>query len=246
MTLLTGLTEAGVEVPVQVDAQGRLVAEGLPGPAGPAGPAGDPGPQGIAGVAGPTGPAGPAGETGPAGPAGSNGTNGTNGVGVPTGGTTGQVLAKSSDADYATQWVNQSGGSSGPAVIAEKSSQQTFSANAYSLITYQTTTHQSGGTFANSRYTPGQAGLYLVGFSLVVETSGRYPELVLRLNGSNWLIGQGTQFTTAGDLSMSTVVPLTSASDYLEGWVYMGTGAAVSHTSFHSLQRFWCCYLRAL
>lgn len=106
MTILTGLTEAGVEVPVQVDAQGRLVAEGLPGPAGPAGPAGDPGPQGIAGVAGPTGPAGPSGATGPAGPAGADGTDGTDGVGVPTGGTTGQVLAKSSGANYATEWVS--------------------------------------------------------------------------------------------------------------------------------------------
>lgn len=42
-----------------------------------------------------------------------NGLNGEDGVGVPTGGTTGQVLAKSSDADYATQWVDatQNGGS---------------------------------------------------------------------------------------------------------------------------------------
>ena len=64
MSLLTGLTSEGVEVPVQVDAQGRLVAEGLPGPAGPAGPAGSEGPQGIAGesVTGPAGPPGPAGE----------------------------------------------------------------------------------------------------------------------------------------------------------------------------------------
>lgn len=41
---------------------------------------------------------------------GSNGTNGTNGQGVPVGGTTNQVLAKSSNADYATQWVTPSGG----------------------------------------------------------------------------------------------------------------------------------------
>jgi hypothetical protein len=52
MALLTGLTEDNREVPVQVDATGRLVAEGLTGPAGaagsigPAGPAGPAGPQG--------------------------------------------------------------------------------------------------------------------------------------------------------------------------------------------------------
>lgn len=92
MSLLTGLTSEGVEVPVQVDAQGRLVAEGLPGPAGPAGPAGSEGPQGIAGVAGPAGPAGAAGATGPAGP------------GLPVGGSVGQVPAKASGTDFDTGW----------------------------------------------------------------------------------------------------------------------------------------------
>jgi hypothetical protein len=45
------------------------------------------------GIAGPAGPAGP---EGPAGPA---------GVGVPAGGTTGQVLQKVSDADFDVAWV---------------------------------------------------------------------------------------------------------------------------------------------
>ena len=56
------------------------------------GPKGDTGATGATGATGPQGPQGPA------------------GTGVPTGGSTGQVLAKSSNADYATQWVNQSGG----------------------------------------------------------------------------------------------------------------------------------------
>lgn len=51
MALLTGLTPEGQEVPVQVDATGRLVAEGLQGQ------------QGDEGPAGPTGPTGPAGDT---------------------------------------------------------------------------------------------------------------------------------------------------------------------------------------
>lgn len=52
------------------------------------------------------GPAGPAGPTGPAGPQGAPGTPGTPGVGVPTGGTTGQQLQKTSATDYATAWVS--------------------------------------------------------------------------------------------------------------------------------------------
>lgn len=41
---------------------------------------------------------------------GANGQNGDPGVGVPTGGTAGQVLAKASGTDYDTNWVNQSAG----------------------------------------------------------------------------------------------------------------------------------------
>lgn len=51
------------------------------------------------------------GETGLQGPQGPQGEQGTNGEGVPSGGTTGQVLAKQSDNDYDTIWINNSGGS---------------------------------------------------------------------------------------------------------------------------------------
>jgi hypothetical protein len=44
--ILQGTMQDGTVIPVQVDAQGRLVAEGLPGPAGPQGPAGPAGPVG--------------------------------------------------------------------------------------------------------------------------------------------------------------------------------------------------------
>lgn len=44
------------------------------------------------------------------GPAGADGVDGTDGVGVPAGGTAGQVLSKIDGTDYNTQWVDQSGG----------------------------------------------------------------------------------------------------------------------------------------
>jgi hypothetical protein len=58
-----------------------------------------------------------AGTVGPAGPKGDAGTNGTNGQGVPTGGTTGQVLAKASGTNYDTEWVDQSGGGGGSGTV---------------------------------------------------------------------------------------------------------------------------------
>jgi hypothetical protein len=50
------------------------------------------------------GPQGPTGATGATGPAGTDGADGADGVGVPAGGTTGQLLKKSSGTDYDTAW----------------------------------------------------------------------------------------------------------------------------------------------
>lgn len=47
------------------------------------------------------------------GPKGDVGPKGDTGEGVPSGGTTGQVLKKKSNIDYDTEWVNESGGGSG-------------------------------------------------------------------------------------------------------------------------------------
>lgn len=56
---------------------------------------------------------GPQGEQGPAGAAGANGAQGDPGVGVPTGGTTAQLLAKIDGANYNTEWVDPPSGVSG-------------------------------------------------------------------------------------------------------------------------------------
>jgi len=103
-------------------AQGPTGPAGVTGPAGPTGPAGADstvpgptgpagatGPQGLQGDPGPTGPAGPTGATGltgATGPAGPTGPTGPTGAGVISGGTTDQLLAKNSNTDYDTKWVN--------------------------------------------------------------------------------------------------------------------------------------------
>ena len=61
----------------------------------------------LKGQQGETGPQGPQGATGPQGP---QGETGAAGVGVPSGGTTGQVLKKASNTNYDTEWADESGG----------------------------------------------------------------------------------------------------------------------------------------
>lgn len=71
------------------------------------------GQKGDKGDTGEQGPVGPQGAQGTIGPKGDTGADGAPGVGVPTGGTAGQVLAKVSGTDYDTEWVDQTGGGSG-------------------------------------------------------------------------------------------------------------------------------------
>lgn len=127
------LAQAGAQGPQgPVGPQGATGATGSQGPqgatgaTGPTGPAGAdstvPGPQGPAGATGATGAQGPQGATGaqgpkgdtgaqgiqgiqgPAGTTGATGSQGPAGPGVPVGGTTGQLLTKTSATDYATAW----------------------------------------------------------------------------------------------------------------------------------------------
>ena len=107
--------------------QGPQGETGATGAAGPQGPQGDPGPAGEDGIT-PTigengnwylgdtdtgkpsrGEQGLKGDTGDQGP---QGLPGPTGPGVPTGGTTGQVLSKTGDGDYETEWktLESSGG----------------------------------------------------------------------------------------------------------------------------------------
>jgi hypothetical protein len=99
-----GLPGADSSVP---GPQGPAGAQGM---AGPQGPKGDPGEQGIPGATGATGPQGPQGPQGAQGATGAAGATGPAGPGVPAGGATGQQLVKTSGADYATAWANDTGG----------------------------------------------------------------------------------------------------------------------------------------
>lgn len=220
MSLLTGLTDQGVEVPVQVDAQGRLVAEGLPGPAGPAGPTGDAGPQGIAGVAGPAGPAGDPGPAGAAGAAGQAGADGADGVGVPAGGGAGQVLAKASATDYDTEWVaaGSGGGVDGPYFKATRSGGLTLSPGV-SLYPLTTEVYNYGGAWNGSRFTPGVAGLYFLSAWLAWATENVTMGPFIKLNNVETVVQSRSGPGTYTSSTCSAYAFLDGVDDYVELWV---------------------------
>lgn len=99
-----------------VDEQIALIPEGPPGPAGPQG---DPGPQGIPGAQGDPGPQGIPGVKGDTGDTGPAGADGDPGPGVAAGGTTDQLLAKNSNADYDTKWIDAPEGGGASVTISD-------------------------------------------------------------------------------------------------------------------------------
>ena len=100
---LVGSTTTNVVYGWNVDTSAWQNYGSLQGPAGPQGIQGEVGPQGAQGIQGVQGVQGIQGEVGPVGPAGEQGPAGE---GVASGGTTGQVLKKTSATDYETEWGN--------------------------------------------------------------------------------------------------------------------------------------------
>lgn len=81
---------------------------------------------------------------------GATGAAGANGQGVPTGGTTGQVLAKINSTDYNTQWVTPSGGSAATGFKATLATNQPVSSG--TTYAFATEVYDDGNKFNNSTY----------------------------------------------------------------------------------------------
>lgn len=105
-TVTTGAAGSSVVITITGTAPNYVINFTIPrgdtGAAGATGATGATGPQGPQGIQGTTGDPGP---TGPTGATGATGATGPAGPGVAAGGLTGQLLAKSSDTDYATVWI---------------------------------------------------------------------------------------------------------------------------------------------
>lgn len=110
---------------------------------------GPPGPQGEPGERGETG------QTGPQGVPGTPGQDGAPGVGVPSGGTAGQVLQKASGADYDTEWATPSSGGAVTSVNG-KTGAVTLNASDVGAGTYS---KPSGGIPASDMSSEVQASL---------------------------------------------------------------------------------------
>ena len=180
----------------------------------PRGAQGEQGIQGIQGVQGEQG------ETG------ATGAQGAPGVGVPTGGTTGQVMTKASDTDYDTEWTTPSGGAS---TLAELTDTNISNPSNNQFLRY----NRSTGKWVNSTFSvtvptevqpyqeyTDESGLYLQGATMLVTDPENPPlsgsELYYYLTSANsakcpfaYVATQYEDPTTQQTITEVTVYPFT-------------------------------------
>lgn len=113
---------------------------------------------------------------------GDKGDQGNAGVGVPSGGTAGQVLKKSSATDYATEWADAgtslpSGGTAGQVLIKNSSTDGDASwGDDYYTITVTATTSQNVTTYTVDKDMADVADAYKVGIPIVMRTNEGHSE----------------------------------------------------------------------
>lgn len=140
-------------------------------------------------------------------------------------GTSGQVLTVSGGVPT---WATASGGSSGPAFKATKSSGQSITSGAYVKIAYQTEVFDTDNCYdptTNYRFTPNKAGYYQVNAGMCfIANSASTVLLKLYKNGSSDTgVWENDGFTNEDIMtSGSTLIYLNGSSDYIELYGYHG------------------------
>ena len=196
---------------------GPVGATGATGPIGATGVAGNVGATGDMGGAGWTGATGPSGAPGAIGAIGATGTNGSTGstgatgpagTGVPSGGSTSQILAKASATDFDTSWSTLS--ATAVSTVPATTGLDPASTNVEAALT-ELAARPSGGFPSPKLWIPGTAVLHSHDFSL----DGDGPIHEVRTNGpgklepADWIDSR----TSIG----SSIDPYTEVSSVSDG-----------------------------
>jgi hypothetical protein len=183
------------------------------------------------------------------------GTNGTNGVGVPAGGTTGQVLKKKGNTDYDTGWADESGGggeiddaaiSTTKTWSSSKISSEIGAAKHYLSLSRTAELTQPAGTnlfpfdtadsdadsiwnSSTNKITPTKAGLYLIHFRIHLTATDT--QLWPQINKNGAIVKAVGDTISSGTYGRggAVLVDMNGTTDYIEPYVNL-TGARGVHT----------------
>jgi len=147
---------------------------------------------------------------------GADGADGADGVGVPVGGTTGQVLAKINGTDFNTEWVDPTTG--GASTLASLTDVDLTGLSDGDILVWD------AGTSSWVAAAPGSGGASdlnsLTDVIISTPTTGQ----VLKYNGTNWV--NDTDNTNP----VSTIVADNFNDNSIDGAIWTGAGTGVSET----------------
>jgi hypothetical protein len=157
----------------------------------------------------------------------------------------GQVLTKSGAGDYATSWSTPGGSTTGPYFSATAPASATLSSSSGTKLVFPNVVYNVGNYYASGRFTPGVAGLYLVGASVRFISGAFTRTEYIRKNTTGYL-----DLSFPGDANGehvatgSGVFEMNGSTDYLELWNSYSSSSGSKNMQSQSV--FWAVYLRAL
>jgi len=141
-------------------------------------------------------------------------------------GSNGTVLTADSAEATGLKWATPAS-TSFPAFSAYASSNQSFSANTFTKITFGGEEFDTNSNFASSRFTPTVAGYYQISAGMVTVQGSGFGTIYLYKNGSAFKSFIGQFATTEVYVGGGVLVYLNGSTDYLEMYAYCSGSSPV-------------------
>ena len=160
-------------------------------------------------------------------------------------GTNGQVLTADSTAATGIKWATSSG-SSGPAVSAIKTSNQSLTASTFTKITFNSENFDTNNNFASDRFTPTVAGYYQINsYAEFSGTAITNAIITIYKNGSRFADGSAIGASTAPRGNTCDVIYFNGSTDYVEVYGFMAaTSPAIESDAAGFRTRFSGVWIR--
>jgi hypothetical protein len=127
----------------------------------------------------------------------------------------------------------------GPAFSAYASSATSLTNNGYTKVAFQTKEFDTASCYDNStnyRFTPTVAGYYQVNAGVAASFTTGESTIYIYKNGTRVKNGQDNGALTY-QVNIASLIYLNGSTDYIEIYVYQGTGAAINTSA--TLQSCW-------
>jgi len=151
------------------------------------------------------------------------------------------TTAKIADANVTQAKLAAGVAGNGPAFLAYQATAQSVPNATHTKINFDTETFDTNNNFnvSNGRFTPTVAGYYQINLSISLQSLANVFGEIYK-NGSHYMsmVTTGIAGISNTTATTSCVIYMNGSTDYLEGYVYQGTGGAVNSNNDSRFMQF--------